>query len=130
MAQAEEVAASLRALGAEVDIVGVVTSGDRGLAPPPGPGGAGLKGLFVGEIVSALRDGSTDLAVHPARDLRAGDPPDVAIGAVPERASPFDALVSREASLPERPRVGTGSIRRRAQLARLLPAAEVRELRG
>ncbi len=130
LAQAEEVAASLRAMGAEVEIVGIVTSGDRGAPPPPEPGLAGVKGLFVGEIVSALRESFIDLAVHSAKDLPAGDPPGVSIGAVPQRASPFDVLIARERELPERARIGTGSVRRRAQLARLHPAAEISDLHG
>jgi porphobilinogen deaminase len=64
------------------------TSGDRGADPATDP--AGSKGLFVAEIVRALRSGDVDLAVHSAKDLPAGGDEDLAIAAVPERASALD----------------------------------------
>jgi hydroxymethylbilane synthase len=134
LAQAEEVAAALRlvAPGIEVELVPMVTAGDTGSsgsAPPP-PGSAGRKGMFVGEIVTALRKGDIDLAVHSAKDLPAEDPEGIAIAAVPERASPFDVMVTRGGEPLEGARVGTGSIRRRAQLSRLRPDVRIEDLRG
>ena len=56
---------------------------------------AGVKGLFVGEIVQALQEGRLDLAVHSAKDLPSEDPEGIVVSAVPERADPFDVLVTR-----------------------------------
>jgi hydroxymethylbilane synthase len=128
MAQAEEVAYHLALLGVEADLVPMVTSGDRGEPGAGTPGG--VKGLFVAEIVQALTRGDVDLAVHSAKDLPSGDPPGIAIGAVPERSDPFDVLVTREDRLPEGAVVGTSSLRRRAQLLRSRPGITVCSLRG
>ncbi len=105
----------------------MTTAGDRGAAASA-PGG--LKESFVAEIVRALRDDEVDLAVHSAKDLPAEDPEGVLIAAVPERASPFDVLVTREPSLLDEATVGTSSVRRRGQLARLRPDVEVVDIRG
>ena len=89
-----------------------------------------MKGLFVAEIVQALQRGDVDLAVHSAKDLPSEDPPDVLVAAVPERASPFDVLVTREAVLEDGARVGSSSLRRRGQLRRARPGVEIVEMRG
>jgi len=115
-------------LGAEAELVPMVTSGDRGVSAASAPGG--LKGLFVSEIVRALRDGEVDLAVHSAKDLPAEDEEGVAIAAVPERASPLDVLVTRDGQLPHGGVVGTSSLRRRAQILRWRSDVRVAELRG
>lgn len=128
LAQAREVAERLRVLGAETELVPIVTSGDRGLPVAGSP--SGLKGLFVAEIVRALLEGEVDLAVHSAKDLPSGDPPGLVVAAVPERADPFDVLVTRERDLEGGAVVGTSSLRRQAQLRRLLPAVSVRDIRG
>ncbi|HEX9235919.1 MAG TPA: hydroxymethylbilane synthase, partial [Actinomycetota bacterium] len=128
LAQAEEVAARLRGLGIEAELVPMVTSGDKGASPQTGP--AGVKGLFVHEIVRALRGGDVDVAVHSAKDLPSEDPPGVVVAAVPERADPFDVLVTRKGDLEPGGRVGTSSLRRRAQLARARPGLSICELRG
>ena len=128
VAQAEEVADLLRARGHDVELVRVTTAGDRGASPAASP--TGTKGLFVAEITEALERGDVDLAVHSAKDLPSEDPPGVVIAAVPERAVPYDVLVTREPDLPERPVVGTSSLRRRAQFLRTRGDAEVRDLRG
>jgi hydroxymethylbilane synthase len=104
----------------------MLTSGDTG--GPVGP--AGLKGLFVHEIVRALQEGEIDLAVHSAKDLPSEDPDGVVVAAVPTRGSAHDLLVTREASLREGARVGSSSLRRRGQLARARPSLKVVELRG
>lgn len=128
LAQAEEVAAALRTRGVESELVPITTSGDRGADPSADP--AGLKGLFVAEIVRALRDGVVDLAVHSAKDLPAGDEDDLTIAAVPERASPLDVLVTRAGKLEPGARVGTSSVRRQAQVFRWRPDVLVKDLRG
>jgi len=128
LAQANEVAARLAAAGVEAALVPMVTSGDRGV--PLSASKAGLKGLFVAEIVRALQEGEVDLAVHSAKDLPAEDPEGVVVAAVPERADPLDILVTRDVDLPDGATVGTSSLRRQAQLRRARPGLRVRDLRG
>jgi hydroxymethylbilane synthase len=128
LAQAEQVAYHLALLGADAELVPMTTAGDRG-APPDGAAG-GVKGLFVAEIVRALQSGEVDLAVHSAKDLPAGDPEGVIVAAVPERADPFDVLVTRDGELRAGHVVGTSSLRRQAQLRRARPDVVVRDLRG
>jgi hydroxymethylbilane synthase len=122
-----------RALGAETQIVTIKTTGDRiqGVALAK----IGGKGLFVKEIEEALLDGRADVAVHSAKDVPAQVHPDLPLVAFPERADPRDAWVAREpgtrlADLPSGARVGTGSVRRSAQLRRQRPDLEIVPLRG
>jgi hydroxymethylbilane synthase len=128
LAQAHEVADRLAANGVMTELVPMVTSGDRGASPDASP--AGLKGLFVQEIVRALQEGQVDLAVHSAKDLPAEDPPAVTVAAIPERASPVDLLLTRDPELADGAVVGTSSLRRRGLLARSRPALRIVELRG
>ena len=128
LAQAREIAAALAAVGVESELVTITTAGDRGADPAGDP--AGAKGLFVTEIVRALRDGEIDVAVHSAKDLPAGDDRGVVIAAVPERSSALDVLVTRDGDLPPGARVGTSSIRRQAQVFRWRPDVRVKHLRG
>jgi hydroxymethylbilane synthase len=128
LAQAREVAERLEALGVEAEMIPMITSGDRGISPEGRP--AGVKGLFVAEIVRALQDSEVDLAVHSAKDLPSRDPEGVAVGAVPERAAPFDVMVTRDEELAKGAVIGTSSVRRRAQLIRSRPDLTVAELRG
>jgi hydroxymethylbilane synthase len=128
LAQAREVADSLGRRGMETEIVPIVTAGDRGAAASASPQGA--KGLFVAEITEALLRGDVDLAVHSAKDLPSDDPEGVVVGAVPERALPYDVLVSRESELPEDGVVGTSSLRRQAQLRRSRPGLRLADVRG
>ena len=127
IAQATEVAERLRATGVEAELVGITTSGDRNTAVT---GPAGLKGMFVAEIVRALRDGDVDLAVHSAKDLPAEDEEGLVLGAVPERASPLDVLVTRDGDLRPGGVVGTSSLRRQAQVFRWRPDVFLNDLRG
>jgi hydroxymethylbilane synthase len=123
LAQARIVAA---ALGDEVELVPIATSGDR-------LGGAEMdKSRFVKELEEALLAGEVDLAVHSAKDVPSELPPGLSIVGVPERADPRDALcgASSLGELPEGAAVGTSSLRRRAQLLALRPDLQVRELRG
>jgi hydroxymethylbilane synthase len=128
LAQAEEVADRLRGLGAEPELVSMVTSGDRGASGTDSP--AGVKGLFVHEIVRALQEGEVDLAVHSAKDLPSEDPEGVVVAALPERADPFDVLVTAGGEVEPGATIGTSSLRRRAQLARARPDLRVVEMRG
>jgi hydroxymethylbilane synthase len=106
----------------------MMTSGDLGATTSTDAEGS--KGLFVAEIVRALREARVDLAVHSAKDLPVGDEDDLVIAAVPERASPLDVLVTRSGELIPGARVGTSSLRRRAQLARWRPDILPVDLRG
>lgn len=128
LAQARGVAEALG--GAE--IVPIRTSGDeRGGAPSSSP--PGDKSRFVREIERALLGGEIDLAVHSAKDLPAELPEGLAIAAVPVREDPADAWVGGAGALDEVPagaRVGTSSLRRRAQLLAARPDLELAELRG
>ena len=128
LAQANEIAEKLAANGHDVELVPIVTSGDRGADPSTDP--AGMKGLFVAEIVRALRDGEVDLAVHSAKDLPAEDPDDVVIAAVPPRSSPLDVLVTRDEELASGSRVGTSAVRRQAQVFRWRPDVLLKDVRG
>ena len=128
LAQADEVASSLRARGVETELVPITTSGDRGADPASDP--AGVKGLFVTEIVRALLAGDVDLAVHSAKDLPAADEEGVVIAAVPERASALDVLVTLDGELQPGARVGTSSVRRQAQVFRWRPDVTLKDLRG
>ncbi len=130
LAQAELVRAMLAAEDIDAILVPMTTSGDEGADPIASP--TGLKGLWIDTILAALRAGEVDLAVHSAKDLPAEDEDDVVIGAVPERADPRDVLLVREQGEWLRPgiRVGTSSLRRRAQILAAQPEAAVVELRG
>lgn len=129
--QAKHVAGLLVAAGVceSPELVVVSTSGDRDKSTPLHE--IGGKGVFVKEIQAAILDGRADIAVHSAKDMPAQTPATLMIGAVPERGEPRDALVgTRLADLPERARIATGSVRRRAQLASVRPDLEFADLRG
>jgi hydroxymethylbilane synthase len=120
-------------LGVGVELVPLKTTGDRlqnvSLAK------IGGKGLFVKEIEEALLDGRADVAVHSAKDLPAQVPEGLEFVAFPERADPRDALVGRERGatlegLPRGARVGTGSVRRIAELRAHRSDLEIVPLRG
>jgi len=108
--------------------VPITTSGDRGANPGASP--AGVKGLFVDEIVRALQEFDVDLAVHSAKDLPSEDPEGIVVAAVPERASPYDVLVTRESKIGDGAVVGTSSLRRRGQLRAARPQFEIHDIRG
>ena len=129
LAQAEQVRTLLAAGAVDAEIVPMTTSGDEGAGAESSS--AGLKGLWIDTIVEALRNGEIDLAVHSAKDLPAEDDGDLTIGAVPERGDPHDVLVMADAGDPgPGTRIGTSSLRRRAQLLAAYPGVEVVELRG
>lgn len=128
LAQAGEIASRLAAVAIETELVPIVTSGDRGASASESP--AGVKGLFVAEIVRALQKGEVDLAVHSAKDLPARDDDGVIVAAVPERADPFDVLVTRDGELPDGAAVATSSLRRRAQLLRWRSGVRPVDIRG
>ena len=119
------------ALGVVVDIVPVVTTGDRSSAPLEQLGGTGV---FVSALREALLAGEVDIAVHSYKDLPIGPTEGIVIAAVPNRDDPRDVLVARDrltlGELPAGARVGTGSPRRAAQLRALGLGIEVVPIRG
>jgi hydroxymethylbilane synthase len=109
-----------------------VTQGDRTLDKPlPQIGG---KGLFTAELEAALHEGRIDLAVHSLKDLPVEETPGLTIGAVCCRADVRDVLVAQQewtlAALPAGAVIGTGSLRRKAQLLACRPDLVVRPMRG
>jgi len=130
MAQATTVADAIRAAtGRAVELELVETTGDvRQDVPLHVIGG---QGVFVKEVQRAVLDGRADLAVHSAKDLPSQPADGLVIAAFCERRNPADALVGADLdSLPDGATVATGSVRRRAQLARVRPDLEFVELRG
>ncbi len=104
--------------GLHCEIVVLKTAGDTLREP----GGVRIKGLFVKELEEALLTGQIDVAVHSAKDMESNLPAGLALAAVLKRADPRDALVAKQgitlAALAAGARVGAGSLRRQAQLAR------------
>lgn len=133
LAQTRQVTAALQAADADVTVEEVVirTSGDRSTASLRQIGG---QGAFTRELEAALLDGRVDLAVHSLKDLPSTLPDGLLLAATPPRADPRDVLVTRAgsglATLPAGARVGTGSLRRRAQLLALRPDIAVADIRG
>ncbi len=148
LAQAELVRRRLAALvpSAIVEIVPIRTSGDRMTAAALAE--VGGKGLFVKELEQALADDRIDLAVHSMKDVPARLPDGFRIAAVPERADPRDALLTRAPAsldavgasrtgaaatletLAHGARLGTSSVRRRFQALRLRRDLRIAPLRG
>jgi len=116
-------------IGEDVEPVVVETVGDRTTDVPIWE--LGGRGVFVKEVQAAVLDGRADFAVHSAKDLPSAPVDGLVIAAVPERADARDALVGcRFEALGPGARVGTGSVRRRAQLAWLRPDLTFAGLRG
>jgi hydroxymethylbilane synthase len=116
-------------LAVDAEIVVVTTTGDRRTDMPIHA--LGGTGVFVKEVQDAVLDGRADVAVHSAKDLPSVTAPGLRLAAVPERGDPRDALVGGALdALPTGARVGTGSVRRRAQLAHHRDDLTFGELRG
>jgi hydroxymethylbilane synthase len=133
--QARLVQAALVAQGFETELVTFKTVGDKRLDEPLSAIGA--KGLFTKELENALLKKKIDVAVHSLKDLPTESPDGLLVGAVLEREDPRDALVVNSRilagsldELPRGSRIGTSSLRRRAQLLAARPDLEVAELRG
>jgi hydroxymethylbilane synthase len=132
--QTDLVAAALGSTGlhgSTVEIVPIVTEGDRSAAAITQLGGTGV---FVSALRAALLAGEIDVAVHSYKDLPTAPAEGIVIAAVPPREDPRDALVARSGAvlgeLPAGSRVGTGSPRRAAQLRALGLGLEIVPLRG
>ena len=123
--QAERIASRLG--GAELVVIS--TAGDRRTDVPIWS--IGGTGVFVKEVQQAVLDGRADVAVHSAKDLPSETAEGLLLAAIPERADPRDALVGRTlADVPRGGRIGTGSVRRQAQLAACRPDLTFGSLRG
>jgi hydroxymethylbilane synthase len=127
LTQAEGAASRLRAPGIELALVPITTAGDRDRTRPFGEIGA--RGVFVKELEEALLDGRVDVAVHSAKDMTSTNTEGLSVGAYLVREDPRDALCGADAIWPGM-RVGTASIRRRAQLLALEPTLSIEPLRG
>jgi hydroxymethylbilane synthase len=137
--QAEWVAAELRKLEWTVELVEIATRGDieRSTAIEE----IGTRGIFTKKIQRALLAGDVDLGVHSLKDLPTEPVDGLTIGAVPVRESPADVVICRDADSAVRAtnplemlcssaRVGTGSLRRQAQLRHLRPDLRISDVRG
>ncbi len=134
--QAYHVKNQLEELGCTVEIKIIKTQGDeiQHLSFDKMEG----KGFFTKEIETALLENSIDLAVHSHKDLETSSPAGLEIAAVSEREDPRDILLINKSAFSKQTLygllsnslIGTSSARRHSQLKRLLPNAEVKDLRG
>lgn len=115
--------------GLEVDILKIVTSGDRDRQTHLDRMGVAV---FVKELEEALLDGRIDFAVHSIKDVPTELPEGLALLAVIERGDPRDVLVAKSklAELPAGARIGTDSMRRSVQLTQLRPDLQIVGIRG
>jgi hydroxymethylbilane synthase len=132
IAQAESVASAVESLNPEIKtrIEIITTSGDRLKSGRLADFGIGL---FVKEIELALLDGRLDAAVHSLKDMPVEPTDGLIVAAVPERVDPSDALVSsvgRLADMPIGARVGSSSLRRRAQILAVKSGLRFQNMRG
>ena len=130
--QAEHVRQRLAALGHEATIQVITTTGDR--VQDRRLEAVGGKGAFLKEIEEAMLAGEVDLAVHSLKDVPTALPAGLRLCAVLERADPRDAVLASSGltlkRLPAGARLGTTSLRRRAQVAALRPDLVLQDLRG
>ncbi len=127
LTQAELAASAIRGAGIEIALVPITTVGDRDRTKPFGE--IGERGVFVKELEEALLDGRIDVAVHSAKDMTSTDVDGLAVGAYLAREDARDALCGVSGIAPGM-RIGTASIRRRAQLLALEPSLSIEPLRG
>lgn len=130
--QAEIVSDLLRKRDCITEVMIIKTTGDRIQSQPLS--GFGGKGLFVKEIQEALLDERIDIAVHSLKDYPVDNPPGLFLPCIPEREDPRDAFILSPATtgktIPEKARIGTGSLRRKFQLQLICPGWEIIPLRG
>jgi hydroxymethylbilane synthase len=129
LTQAELAADALRFANPDLDValVPMTTAGDRDRSKPFGE--IGERGVFVKEIEEALLDGRIDVAVQSAKDMTSTDVDGLAVAAFLKREDPRDALCGVKGLAPGL-RIGTASVRRRAQLLALEPELSIEPLRG
>ena len=133
MAQARLVKDALERIapGLVCEIIAIKTTGDK--LATPSLAAVGGKGLFVRELEQALAAGRIDIAVHSMKDMPARLAPGFRLLAVPVREDTADVLLTSGpdlAGLPRSSRLGTSSLRRRFEAARLRPDLDVQPLRG
>ena len=130
--QADTVARELKQAypGLEIEIRKIMTEGDRNRDISIDE--AGDTGIFVKALEEALLNRSIDIAVHSLKDLPTLLPPGLCLAAVTQRLDPRDALVASAplADLKPQSRIGTGSLRRAAQLRHVRPDLQVCSIRG
>ena len=130
--QAHWVASQLADGDLEIELIPMTTRGDITDRDPIG--NIGSPGVFTKELQRALIDGQIDLAVHSLKDLPTDAVEGLVLAAVPERENTFDALISRHGEsfedLPPGAAIGTGSLRRRAQLLHARGDLQMRDIRG
>jgi hydroxymethylbilane synthase len=127
LTQASLAAEQLRTPGREIALVPITTAGDRDRRSPFGQ--IGERGVFVKELEEALLEGRIDAAVHSAKDMTSTDTAGLTVGAYLAREDPRDALCGASRLQPGL-RIGTASVRRRAQLLSLEPELSIEPLRG
>jgi hydroxymethylbilane synthase len=127
LTQAALAAGRLRRESVEIALVPITTAGDRDRTKPFGE--IGSRGVFVKELEEALLSRRVDVAVHSAKDMTSTDTEGLVVGAYLEREDPRDALCGAVELRPGM-RIGTASIRRRAQLLALEPELSIEPLRG
>lgn len=111
----------------EIALVPITTAGDKDRTKPFGE--IGSRGVFVKELEEALLEGRIDVAVHSAKDMTSTDAEGLSVGAYLPREDPRDALCGADELRPGM-RIGTASIRRRAQLLALEPDLQIEPMRG
>jgi hydroxymethylbilane synthase len=127
LTQAELASARLRGPGIEIALVPITTAGDRDRTRPFGE--IGSRGVFVKELEEALLGGRIDVAVHSAKDMTSTDVDGLVVGAYLEREDPRDALCGASDLRPGM-RIGTASVRRRAQLLAFDSSLSIEPMRG
>lgn len=127
LTQAGQAVERLRRTGVEIALVPMTTAGDRDRTRPFGE--IGERGVFVKELEEALLAGRIDVAVHSAKDMTSTLADGLAVGAYLPREDPRDALCGAEGLRPGM-RIGTASVRRRAQLLAIEPTLSIEPLRG
>jgi hydroxymethylbilane synthase len=138
LAQARQFARQLEEAHPGLKVVEAIirTTGDKQQsAPLPAIGG---KGVFTLEIENALHEGAIDFAVHSLKDLPPDLPEGLILGAIPSRADASDVCILRNEiegllslnALPSGAKIGTSSLRRKAQLLSLRPDLQIEDIRG
>jgi hydroxymethylbilane synthase len=127
--QANWIQTRLETMGERCQIEIIKTTGDK--ITDVALSQVGSKGLFTKEIEEALLAGAIDLAVHSLKDMPTDLPAGLTLAAIPEREDPRDALIGRALEdLAPGARVGTGSLRRTAQLRARRPDLQIEDIRG
>jgi hydroxymethylbilane synthase len=134
LTQTNSVLDSIRAIHPEVkfEVKIVKTLGDEDAKHPLFT--IDRRGIFEKELGLAIAKGEIDVAVHSLKDVPTVESPDNVIAAIPKRGSPHDVLISKNRlpleALPECGVVGTGSLRRLAQVKHLRPDLQIKAIRG